>query len=161
MSAPLSLLLIAAACLVVLSVKRIPEGQAYTVHRFGRYRRTLDAGVHWILPLVERIAHRISLTGRTLQLAPHKVGAYEARGTVWYQVVDAARAEADAGQLDDRLLEATRRSLAWVVGQGVPAGAALDGAVKRALNLELRRFGLVATRCQLQLDHPAAARDAA
>ena len=36
-------LLISAACLAVLSLKRIPEGQAYTIYRFGRYRRTLDA----------------------------------------------------------------------------------------------------------------------
>ena len=47
-----------AACLAILSLKRIPEGQAYTIYRFGRYRRTLDSGLHWIVPLIERVAHR-------------------------------------------------------------------------------------------------------
>ena len=50
MTPTVSVLMIAAATLAVLSLKRVPEGQAYTIHRFGHYRRTLDAGLHWILP---------------------------------------------------------------------------------------------------------------
>ena len=42
-----------AATLAVLSLKRVPEGQAYTIHRFGHYRRTLDAG------LIDEVAARV------------------------------------------------------------------------------------------------------
>ena len=55
MTPTVSMLMIAAATLAVLSLKRVPEGQAYTIHRFGHYRRTLDAGLHWILPLIEKL----------------------------------------------------------------------------------------------------------
>lgn len=38
-----------------LTVRHVPEGQAWTVHRFGHYLRTLRAGRHVVWPLLDRI----------------------------------------------------------------------------------------------------------
>lgn len=161
--APLPLSLLAAAAgLLVLSVKRIPEGQAYTVYRFGRYRRTLAAGVHWILPLIERIAHRVSLTGRALAVAPTLLQAGERRvevdGKVYFQVLDAARADPEADHLDDVVLSALVRVLRGpALGAALAAPGDLNATLKRSLNSELPAHGIVVTRCQLAARDPSPA----
>lgn len=149
-------LLIAAACLAVLSLKRIPEGQAYTIYRFGRYRRTLDSGLHWIVPLIERVAHRVSLTGRALQIVPQPyTGADDtatARGTVWFQVLDAARADPDLDHLDEVVLEDVLGACERVSDQGTLPAPEFNAQLKREANQTLRAHGVVVTRCQLAFD---------
>jgi regulator of protease activity HflC (stomatin/prohibitin superfamily) len=44
------LVLVATAVLVLACVRRIPEGHAYTLRRFGGQMRTVGAGIHVVLP---------------------------------------------------------------------------------------------------------------
>ena len=152
----LSLLLIAGSCLVLVSLKRIPEGQAFTVHRFGRYVRTLDSGVHWIVPLIERVAHRVSLTGRALRIEPQTLGAeggpMKVRGTVWYQVLDPARVDAEFEHLDDVVLAEVRGAMRRLGDSDAIPGRCLNDALKQEANAELGAHGIVVTRFKLQLD---------
>ena len=153
MNVQLSLILLAAASAVLLSLKRIPQGQAFTVYRFGRYRRTLDSGIHWIVPLIERIAHRVSLTGRALTLSPQYIAGGRdiatVHGAVFFQVLDAHTAEPEVDHLDDVVLGETMEALRRLVPHGEQLSAAeLNGALKRDLNRELRSHGLTVTRCQ-------------
>lgn len=156
MNASLSLLLISAACLVLFSIKRIPEGQAYTIHRFGRYRRTLDAGVHWIMPLIERVGGRISLTGRALDLAPMPVTAEgvdrTVRGSVWFQVLDPTRADADLEHLEDVVLADLLDAMSRISEREFVQAATLPQALKQEANTTLKAHGIVVTRCQLQFE---------
>lgn len=41
----------------------------YALSRFGRYLRTLDAGLHFIIPLVDRIAYVHSLKEEAIPIA--------------------------------------------------------------------------------------------
>lgn len=43
------------------TVRIVPEQQAFIVERLGKYDRTLGAGLHLLIPFVERIAYRQSL----------------------------------------------------------------------------------------------------
>lgn len=159
MGASLSLLLVAAASLVLFSIKRIPEGQAYTIHRFGRYRRTLDSGVHWVMPLIERVAQRISLTGRALQLAPRTITtggvARTVCGSVWFQVLDPARAEAELDHVDDVVLGEVTEAMERLGALGHVPISGLDATLKKESNQVLRSHGVVVTRCQLAVDQVA------
>jgi regulator of protease activity HflC (stomatin/prohibitin superfamily) len=148
MNAPL-LLLLAGSTLILVSLKRVPEGQAFTVYRFGSYRRTLDAGLHWIMPLVERIAHRVSLTGRVLSVSSGALPA--AQGRIYYQVLDVARADPEVDHLDQVLLDAARD--AWLRNAADWANSPaneFNAGLKRELNAQLRARGVTVTRCQLE-----------
>ena len=43
------------------TVRIVPQAQACVVERLGRYSRTLNAGLHILIPFVDRITSRLDL----------------------------------------------------------------------------------------------------
>ena len=76
-----------AFALAAASVRRIPEGQVYSVRRLGRAPALLGAGTHVVLPMIDRVAHKIDLGGQTLRFEG---------GTVYWQVLEPEVADAAA-----------------------------------------------------------------
>lgn len=54
-------------------VRVIPQSNAYVIERLGAYSHTLDKGIHIILPLVDRVANKVSLKERVQDFAPQPV----------------------------------------------------------------------------------------
>lgn len=52
------------------TVRIVPEQQAFIVERLGKYDRTLGAGLHLLIPFVERIAYRQSLKEEAMHVQP-------------------------------------------------------------------------------------------
>jgi hypothetical protein len=46
---------------VVLSVKIVPQAQAFVIERLGSYSETWNNGLHFLLPFVDRISKRVNL----------------------------------------------------------------------------------------------------
>ena len=148
------LLLLGAGVLLALAIQRVPQGQAFTVHRFGEYCRTLPPGVHWIVPLVESVAHRMSLTGRAVRFPDVQLSREDTSlrvgGGLWYQVIEPAQADPRADHLDDFVLESTHAALDDMAPWLATLDAAeFNAAVKTAMNQRLRPHGLLVTRCEL------------
>ena len=66
LAAALSLLALAA-----IAVKHVPAGQVFSLYRHGKPVRLLQPGTHVVLPLLDRVGHRIDLGGRVLRGPPH------------------------------------------------------------------------------------------
>lgn len=47
--------------LILLSVTVVPQQSAFLVERLGKYSRTLEAGFHVLMPLLDRVAYKFSL----------------------------------------------------------------------------------------------------
>ncbi|NND89741.1 MAG: paraslipin [Granulosicoccus sp.] len=54
---------LAVVTLIVLnsSVKFVPQNTAYVVERFGKFRTTLTAGLKFVIPVIDRVAYKVSL----------------------------------------------------------------------------------------------------
>lgn len=69
----LDAVLLALAVLVLLSlfvaVRVVPQSEKYVVERFGRLRSVLGPGLNFIIPFLDRVAHRISILERQLPTA--------------------------------------------------------------------------------------------
>ena len=59
-------LLVLAVVSVAKSVKVVPQSERWIVERFGRYTRTLEAGLSLIVPWLDRVAKRVSVLERQL-----------------------------------------------------------------------------------------------
>ena len=90
---------ITAVALIALasSVKIVPQSEEAVVERMGRYLRTLKPGIRMIVPVIDRVQHRISVLER--QLEPFKVSVITAdnvevvlESTVFMRVVAAEKA---------------------------------------------------------------------
>ncbi len=51
---------------VVMGVKIVPQSQNYLVERLGRYHRTLEAGLHIVIPIFETVRHKVDILERQL-----------------------------------------------------------------------------------------------
>ena len=60
------LLVLVAVVTIWYGVKVVPQSQVYIVERFGRYTRTLNAGLSLIVPFLDQVAHRVSILERQL-----------------------------------------------------------------------------------------------
>jgi len=64
------LLLFAFLVIVVLAgVRIVPQSQKFVVERFGRLRAVLGPGINFIVPFLDRVAHRVSILERQLPTA--------------------------------------------------------------------------------------------
>ncbi len=95
--------------LVVKGIKMVPQGEEWTVERFGRYVRTLPPGLGLINPLFSRIGRKINMMETLLDIPEQDVitrdnASVKVDAIVFYQVVDARRAAYEVRDLDRALV---------------------------------------------------------
>ena len=52
--------------LVLKGVRIVPQSEKYVVERFGRLRTVLGPGINFVVPLIDSVAHKISILERQL-----------------------------------------------------------------------------------------------
>ena len=88
-------ILVFAVILIFTMVKSVPQGWNWTVERFGRYTRTLEPGLRFLVPLMDRVGARINMMETVLDIEEQEVITRDnamvvADAIAFYQVVDAA-----------------------------------------------------------------------
>ncbi len=58
---------------VTRSVRIVSQSDAYVVERLGAYNRTLERGLHFVIPFIERISNRVNLKEIVKDFAPQPV----------------------------------------------------------------------------------------
>ncbi len=54
-------------------IKVIPQSKAYVVERLGAYHRTMQTGLHYVFPFIERVSNNVSLKEIVKDFAPQPV----------------------------------------------------------------------------------------
>ena len=114
-------LLFLAMLLVFMGVKTVPQGEEFTVERFGRYTRTLRPGLHLIVPLVDRIGARQNMMEQVMDVDSQEVitkdnAMITVDGVVFYQILDAVKASYEVRQLRLATLNLTMTNIRTVMG---------------------------------------------
>ena len=142
------------AGLAFMAVKRVPAGQVYSLYRNGKPARLLQPGVHVVLPVLDRVAHRIDLSGQVLRFQEPVDGGsdmQDVRGTVYWQVLEPERADAVIEQADQLIRRGAREALRETPGMSQADQRDLGTRVKQNLNGVLRERGMMVTRVELDL----------
>ncbi|MBE6994051.1 MAG: SPFH/Band 7/PHB domain protein [Ruminococcaceae bacterium] len=69
----LALLIILVIALVAANVVIVPQASAFIVERLGAYQETWQTGLHFKIPLIERIANRVVIKERVSDFPPQPV----------------------------------------------------------------------------------------
>ena len=115
-------MLVLAVVGVFLGVKVVPQGHRYTVERFGRFTRTLEPGLHFIMPIVDRIGHKINVMEQVIDIPSQDVitrdnAQVSVDGVVYIVVADAARAAYEVRDLMRAVVNLAMTSIRSVLGE--------------------------------------------
>lgn len=135
---------------LLAALRRVPEGEAFTIQRLGRYLRTLGPGWHFTVPVLDRVRSRVRLLGHHVDIHVCRPGAADAE--VYYQILEPGRTGQALEEID--LLverEAVEQLAALAAENDAPSGPVLARRLKEELNRHLGRLGLLVIRCQLHL----------
>jgi len=92
------ILVLVLVILVVLSaVKTVPQGQVWTVERFGAFRRVLHPGLSLLMPLVEGIGRKLNVQEQVLEIPEQSVitgdnATVAVDGVIYYRIIEAEKA---------------------------------------------------------------------
>lgn len=67
------ILLALVVAIVVPNIRIVPQANAYVIERLGAYLATWSVGLHVKVPLIDRVAKRVSLKERVIDFAPQAV----------------------------------------------------------------------------------------
>ncbi len=114
-------LLIFAIILILMMVKSVPQGDEWTVERFGRYTRTLKPGLHFLIPVMDKVGAKINMMETVLDIDSQEVITKDnamvvADAVTFYQVVDAAKAAYEVLDLRRALSNLSQTNIRSVVG---------------------------------------------
>lgn len=141
--------LVCAVLLAFASVRRIPEGQVYSLRRLGGHTRFLGAGTHMVMPLLERVAHKINLNGDALALHGQLRNGDAYTGALYFQILDATRADDVIDSIESRLH--TKVAALLDLEQAPSDLSERRNWLKQSLNAKMRERGVLVTRVDLQL----------
>ena len=83
--------------MVFKGVKVVPQTQVFLIERFGKYRHTLNAGLNWIIPFLDRVSNKVDILERQLPQQSTSVITKDnveivLKTIVFLRVIDASKA---------------------------------------------------------------------
>ena len=79
--------------LVVTNIRIVPQARAYVIERLGAYNGTWQVGLHFKLPLIDKVARKVSLKEKVIDFPPQPVitkdnVTMEIDTVVYFQITD-------------------------------------------------------------------------
>ena len=89
----LLIILIVLLLVGVAGVKIISQSKAYVIERLGAYHRTMQTGLHYVVPILDRVANIVSLKEMVKDFAPQPVitkdnVTMQIDTVIYYQITD-------------------------------------------------------------------------
>jgi regulator of protease activity HflC (stomatin/prohibitin superfamily) len=149
---------------VVRSVRIVPQARAGIVERFGRYQRTLHAGLNVVMPFIDRLRPLIDLREQVVSFPPQPVITKDnlvvhIDTVIYFQVTDPRAATYEIVNYVAAVEQLTVTTLRNVVG-GMDLETTLtsrdniNGVLRHELDEATGRWGLRVSRVELKAIEP-------
>ena len=79
--------------LIVTNIRVVPQAKAYVIERLGAYKDTWQVGLHFKIPLIDKISRKVSLKEKVIDFPPQPVitkdnVTMEIDTVVYFQITD-------------------------------------------------------------------------
>lgn len=152
-------ILVVAIIFLALGVKIVPQSQNFLVERLGRYHRTLEAGFQFIIPVFERVGHKVDILERqlptrqisTITLDNVTIGISLA---ILYRITEAAKTVYRIKDVDQGILTTVNGVVRSVIGKtdldGVQSNRReLSDSIESELRSVTQEWGIILSRVEI------------
>jgi len=163
------------ALLVVLTVLRsvriVPQARARNVERFGRYRKTLEPGMNFIIPFIDRVKPIIDLREQVVSFLGQPVITEDnlvvlIDTVLFFQVTDPRAADYEIVNYIQAIEQLTATMLRSVIGsmdleQSLTSRDKINNMLRGVLDDASGKWGIRVTRVEIKaIDPPKSVKDA-
>jgi regulator of protease activity HflC (stomatin/prohibitin superfamily) len=156
---------------VVRSVRIIPQARARNVERFGRYRKTLEPGMNFIIPFVDRVKALIDLREQVVSFKGAPVITEDnlvvlIDTVLFFQVTDPKAADYEIVNYIQAIEQLTATMLRSVIGsmdleQTLTSRDKINTLLRGVLDDASGKWGIRVTRVEIKaIDPPKSVKDA-
>jgi regulator of protease activity HflC (stomatin/prohibitin superfamily) len=156
---------------VMRSVRIVPQARARNVERFGRYRKTLEPGMNFIIPFVDRVKPLIDLREQVVSFSGQPVITednlvVQIDTVLFFQVTDPRAADYEIVDYIGAIEQITATMLRSVIGsmdleQTLTSRDKINTLLRGVLDDASGKWGIRVTRVEIKaIDPPKSVKDA-
>ena len=164
-------ILILVVIAIVKYIRIVPQKEAYIVERLGKYSKTLEAGLHLLVPFLERVAYKHSLKEQAIDVPPQQCItkdniAVDVDGILYLQVMDPAKASYGIGNYLFATIQLAQTTMRSEMGKldldrSFEERMNINAAVVAAVDKASDPWGVKVTRYEIKnITPPQSIRDA-
>ncbi len=142
------------------TVKIVPQSRVGIIQRFGRFHRTAESGLTFVVPIMDQMLPKTDLREQVVSFQPQAVITNDNVGmqistVVYYRVVDAKAAEYEIANLTVALEQITQTNLRNVIGnltldKTLTSRDEINGRLRMVLDEVMEGWGIRVTRVELK-----------
>tara|TARA_B110000014_G_scaffold263152_1_gene259001 strand:- start:468 stop:1385 length:918 start_codon:yes stop_codon:yes gene_type:complete len=145
---------------IIRSLRLVPARMEFIVERFGRYRNTLDAGFHFLIPFIDKVAFIQDLKEHTMDVPPQTCFTkdeiqVEVDGVIYLQVVDSQKASYGITDFEYASIQLAQTSTRAIIGtldldRTFEEREAISGKVVSVLDNAAAKWGVKILRFEIK-----------
>ena len=164
------LILVVAIVIMLRTVRIVPQQTAQIVERLGSYNKTLTAGIHFLVPFVDKVRANIDLREQVVSFPPQPVITSDnlvvsIDTVIYYSVIDAKSAVYEIANFIQGIEQLTVTTLRNVIGsldleQTLTSRDQINGQLRGVLDEATGNWGIRVNRVELKaIDPPHSVQD--
>ena len=153
------------------TIRIVPQKTAFIVERLGKYKQTLEAGLHVLVPFIDKVAYKHTLKEQAVDVPPQSCItkdniAVEVDGILYMQVVDAMKASYGIGNYTFASTQLAQTTMRSVMGKldldkTFEEREAINSAIVDAVDKASDPWGVKVTRYEVKnITPPQSIKDA-
>jgi len=156
-----------AAALWIFSqlVRIVPEQQAWIVEEFGRYKRTLPPGLHFVVPFLQKVSYKHTLKEEVNNVRPQVCITQDnvqvsVDGILYLKVVDAAKASYGIENYRSATAQLAQTTMRSEIGK-IPLDKtfsereAINASIVKAIDVASEPWGIKVNRYEIRDIEPS------
>ena len=146
--------------ILLLCIKIVPQATEYVIERLGKYNKTWSAGLHFLIPIIDRVSNKVTLKEQVLDSPPQPVitkdnVTMQIDTVVYFKVFDAKLFTYGAVNPISALSNLTATTLRNIVGElelddTLTSRDTINGKMTEILDSATDQWGIKVNRVELK-----------
>jgi regulator of protease activity HflC (stomatin/prohibitin superfamily) len=166
----LLLLVVFAVIVIIRTVKIVPQQVSLIIERLGKFSRTLEGGLHFLVPFVDKVRANVDLREQVVSFQPQPVITSDnlvvnIDTVIYYSVIDSKSAVYEIANFIQGIEQLTVTTLRNVIGsldleQTLTSRDQINAALRGVLDEATGKWGIRVNRVELKaIDPPRSVQD--